>query len=53
MKSVDRIQLNDELLALIGGYGWTPTSEQDENILDELTHHVADTIENLLHDPSS
>jgi hypothetical protein len=48
MKSVDRIQLNDELLALISEYGWTPTTEQDESILDELTHHVANTIECLL-----
>ena len=42
---VDRIKLNDALTALLASFGWVSDTDDDDDQLNELTHHVADFIE--------
>lgn len=39
--SVDRLQLNTELTEMLAGFGW----EADDDYLNDLTHTIADDIE--------
>lgn len=41
LPSVDRLQLNTELTEMLAGFGW----EADDDYLNELTHTIADDIE--------
>ena len=43
MPDVDRMQLNDELTALLAGFGWRSRTDEDDLVLNNLTHEIADT----------
>lgn len=46
--SVDRSALNDELTEMLSGFGWTAETEDDFRELNELTHAIADWLEDLI-----